>query len=118
MVVILNLNPWSIWVRYQYLWDKRLADSWSGHFITRQRVVDWLKLLNFEVTTVSQFNLDSVKTTHFKMANSFSLTATAYGVKAIKRRFNFIPLTPVKNLNPSLALAGASMASHQRRKHE
>jgi SAM-dependent methyltransferase len=117
-VVILSFNPWSVWVRYQYLWDKRLADSWRGHFIRRSRVIDWLKLLNFEVTTVSQFNLDSIKTTHFKMANAFSLSATAYGVKAIKRRYNLIPLTPVKNLSPRLALAGSAMTSHPHKKHE
>jgi SAM-dependent methyltransferase len=117
-VVILNFNPWSLWVRYQYLWDKRLADSWRGHFIRRSRVVDWLKLLNFEVTTVSQFNLDSIKTTHFKMANAFSLSSTAYGVKAIKRRYNLIPLTPVKNLSPRLALANSSMTSVQLNNNE
>jgi len=117
-VVIINFNPWSIWVRYQYRWDKRLADSWKGHFIRRSRVVDWLKLLNFEVTMVSQFNLDSIKTTHFKMSNGFSLSATAYGVKAIKRRYNLIPLTPVKNLNPRLALASSAMTSHQLKKNE
>jgi SAM-dependent methyltransferase len=116
-VVILNFNPWSIWVRYQYLWDKRLADSWRGHFIRRARVIDWLKLLNFEVTLVSQFNLDSIKTAHFKMTNAFSISATAYGVKAIKRRYNLIPLTPVKDLNPRLVLAGSAMASHQHQKH-
>jgi SAM-dependent methyltransferase len=117
-VVILSFNPWSIWVRYQYLWDKRLADSWRGHFIRRARVIDWLKLLNFEVTTISQFNLDSIKTTHFKMANAFSLSATAYGVKAIKRRYNLIPLAPVKNLSPSLALANSSMSSLQLKNNE
>ena len=112
MVVILNFNPWSIWVRYQYLWDKRMADSWRGHFIGRSRIIDWLKLLNFEVTTVSQFNLDAIKTTHFKIAKPFSLTSSAYGVKAIKRRYRLIPLTPVKNLKPQLALAGSAMISH------
>ena len=117
-VVILNFNPWSVWVRYQYLWDKRLADSWHGHFISHFRVIDWLKLLNFEVTTISKFNLDSIKTTHFKLANTFSLSATAYGIKAIKRRYNLIPLTPVKNLNPRLALASTAMAGHPHKKHE
>ena len=118
-VVILNFNPWSIWVRYQYLWDKRMADTWRGHFIRRSRVVDWLKLLNFEVTTVSQFKLDSIVTKNVKLAgNAFSLSATAYGVKAIKRRYHLIPLTPVKNLKPSLALAGSGMVSHQRKNHE
>ncbi|MEQ1559799.1 MAG: methyltransferase domain-containing protein [Methyloglobulus sp.] len=112
-VVILNFNPWSIWVRYQYLWDKRMADSWGGHFIRRTRVIDWLKLLNFEVTLLSQFNLDSIATTHAKFAPTFSLSATAYAVKAIKRRYNLIPLTPVTNLRPRLALANTAIASLQ-----
>ncbi len=116
IVVILNFNPLSLWVRYQYLWDKRLADSWRGHFISRSRVVDWLKLLNFEVTTLSQFRLDSMASTHFNTAHGFSLTSTAYGVKAIKRRYRLIPLTPVKNLKPRLAL-GSAFAAHQEKTH-
>ncbi len=105
-VVILNFNPWSMWVRYQYLWDKKLSDSWHGHFIRRSRVIDWLKLLNFEVTTVSQFHLDSLSTQHAKFAApSFSLSSTAYAVKALKRRYSLIPLTPVKSTVPQLALA-------------
>ncbi len=116
-VVILNFNPWSIWVRYQYLWDKRMADSWRGHFIRRSRVIDWLKLLNFEVTTLSQFNLDTIKTTHVKMASPFSISATAYGVKAIKRRYNLIPLTPITELSPRLALANPVMSSRQHQKY-
>lgn len=105
-VVILNFNPWSLWVRYQYLWDKKLSDSWHGHFIRRSRVIDWLKLLNFEVTTVSQFHLDTITTQHAKFAApSFSLASSAYAVKALKRRYRLIPLTPVKSSSPQLAVA-------------
>ena len=108
IVVILNFNPWSIWVRYQYLWDKRLADSWKGHFIRRTRIIDWLKLLNFEVTMVSNFDLDSIDTKHVKLSsNVLSLSSTAYAVKAIKRRYNLIPLTPVKNFRPTLVVANS-----------
>lgn len=111
IVVIINFNPWSVWVRYQYLWDKRLADSWKGHFIRRSRVVDWLKLLNFEVTMISRFNLDSINTKHIKsIGNTFSLGSTAYAVKAIKRRYNLIPLTPVRELRPNLAIANSCMS--------
>ena len=34
IAVILNFNPWSLSVRYQYIWDKRLAYSWKGHFLS------------------------------------------------------------------------------------
>ena len=45
ILLVLNFNPWSFWVRYQYLLDKRLAYSWRGNFISRSRLFDWLKLL-------------------------------------------------------------------------
>jgi len=105
LLIVLNFNPWSLWVRYQYLWDKKMADSWGGHFISRSRILDWLKLLNFEVTVSSEFNLDSVHSTHGKfITHSHSFSSTAYAIKAIKRRYNLIPLTPVKNGNPRLIL--------------
>jgi len=93
IVVILNFNPWSIW---------------KGHFIRRTRIIDWLKLLNFEVTMVSNFDLDSIDTKHVKLSsNALSLSSTAYAVKAIKRRYNLIPLTPVKNFRPTLVAANS-----------
>ncbi|MDD5267222.1 MAG: methyltransferase domain-containing protein [Methylococcales bacterium] len=108
LLVVLNFNPWSLWVRYQYLWDKKMADSWGGHFISRSRILDWLKLLNFEVTVFSEFNMDSIKSKQGKfIANGHSFFSTAYAVKAIKRRYNIIPLTPVKNANPNLALVNS-----------
>jgi len=105
LVVILNFNPWSFWVRYQFLWDKKMADSWDGHFLSRARVLDWLKLLNFEVIMSSEFNLDSVSSKQGKFIRyGHSFFFTAYAVKAIKRRYNIIPLSPVKNTKPQLAL--------------
>lgn len=119
IVVILNFNPWSVWVRYQYLWDKRLADSWKGHFIRRTRVIDWLKLLNFEVTMISRFNLDTIDTRHVKSTGElFSLSSHAYAVKAIKRRYSLIPLTPVKVLRPSLAIVNSCMAGMPSEEHD
>lgn len=110
ILLVLNFNPWSLWIRYQYLWDKELADSWHGHFISRSRLLDWLKLLNFEVTVSSEFGLDSVSSTHGKfITNSSSFTSAAYAVKAIKRRYNLIPLTPVTNATRRLVLVNSSM---------
>ncbi|MDO9104644.1 MAG: methyltransferase domain-containing protein [Methylovulum sp.] len=119
IVLIMNFNPWSIWVRYQYLWERKMADSWRGHFIGRSRVLDWLKLLNFEVTVSSEFYLDNVKSTHGKViTNSSSLSATAYAVKAIKRRYNLIPLTPVKAEAAPMILANSINPSVQLNNHE
>ena len=40
VLVVLNFNPLSFWVRYQFLWDKKMSDSWRGHFIFRSRIMD------------------------------------------------------------------------------
>ncbi len=119
LLVVLNFNPWSFWVRYQYLWDKKMADSWSGHFISRLRILDWLKLLNFEVTASSEFGLDSIKSKQGKsITNSHSFFATAYAIKAIKRRYQLIPLTPVKNEHQPLVLAGTLNSSVRSETHD
>jgi len=96
-VIILNFNPLSIWVRLQFLWNKKLSSSWMGNFIHRTRVADWLKLLNFEIISTSEFTLDSILTTagRFKFGKR-TLFSMAYAVRAVKRQYTLIPLTPVK----------------------
>jgi SAM-dependent methyltransferase len=107
-LVVVNFNPWSLRVRYEYLWERQKSDAWYGHFISRTRVVDWLKLLNFEVILFTEFNAKSVRSTHGKfMDNCYSMKATAYAIKAIKRRYNIIPLTPVYHTKPRLALVNS-----------
>lgn len=119
LIVIINFNPWSLWVRYLYLWDIKWADSWRGHFISRARTLDWLRLLNFEVIMVSEFGLDKVISRHGKtVTGSGSLTATAYAVKAIKRRYNLIPLTPVTTAKTTLTLANSLHTSVHTNHHD
>jgi SAM-dependent methyltransferase len=108
ILVVVNFNPWSLRIRYEYLWERHKHDAWSGHFISRTRVIDWLKLLNFEVILFTEFNAKSVRSTHGKfMENCYSLGASAYAIKAIKRRYNIIPLTPVYQAKPRLALVNS-----------
>jgi SAM-dependent methyltransferase len=106
VLLVMTFNPWSFWVWYQFLLDKKLANSWRGHFISRSRLFDWLKVLNFEVMNKTEFYLASTKTQNGSDAlNSFSFTSTAYAVKAIKRRFNPIPMSKVNSFMPRLAVA-------------
>ena len=115
ILLVMNFNPWSFWVRYQFLLDKRLADSWHGHFISRSRLFDWLKLLNFEVCSKTEFYLNCTKTKNGSDAlNSFSLTSTAYAVRAIKRRYNPILMTPVRKFVPRFTLATSFNAAAKR----
>ena len=105
-LVIVNFNPWSLRVRYEYFWERKQDDAWHGYFISRTRLLDWLRLLNFEVILFTEFNANSVRTTHGKFNANFStLTASAYAIKAIKRRYSIIPLTPVGEVNPRLVVA-------------
>jgi SAM-dependent methyltransferase len=119
VILILNFNPWSFWIRYQYLWDKKLANSWRGHFIGRSRIIDWLKLLNFEITVCSQFYLSSVTSAYGKNTlRQHVFSGTAYAVKAIKRRYNIIPLSPVKSRKPELVLANSINTPSHRKTHD
>lgn len=114
-LVIINFNPWSFWVRFQYLWKKKLADSWQGHFISKQRVLDWLKLLNFETKSESEFNIESYQSVaagNFK-AGYFSFFSTAYAIRAIKRRFTLIPLAADMIKRPRLSILNGLESSHR-----
>ncbi|KAF3981632.1 MAG: class I SAM-dependent methyltransferase [Methylococcales symbiont of Hymedesmia sp. n. MRB-2018] len=120
-VIFLNFNPLSFWIRLQFLWDIKMSDSWLGHFIMRRRISDWLKLLNFEITTTSEINLDSIKTTsgQFKLSKRtfFSMT---YAVRATKRQYQLIPLTPIKFKTVSFATASNGLKSntHKKNRHD
>lgn len=117
-LIILSFNPWNLWVRYQFIWDKKWSNSWRAHFISRSRVLDWLKLLNFQVKMCAEFNVDQIDADHKKFAISINpLLAMAYAVKAIKRRYTLIPLTPFKLVQPRLAIAENMETSPQNQEH-
>ncbi len=115
-LVMLNFNPLSVSVRLQSLWDRKFADSWHTHFISRTRTLDWLKLMNYEVLSSAEFGIDSFDITYgkfkFGMPAFFSM---AYGVKALKRQYSIIPLTPIKPTQSKVATARAILELN---KHE
>ncbi len=117
-ILIINFNPLNIWVRMQILWDiKLLSDSWRVHFIARARILDWLKLLNFEVKTTYEFTLDSILTNpeKFKLGKR-TLFSMAYAVRAVKRQYTLIPLTPVKSKALQLVSASPALKSTTHKK--
>jgi len=120
-VIIINFNPFNVWVRLQFLWNKKLSNTWKGHFIQRFRVADWLKLLNFEIKTTSEFTLDSVITTpeHFKFGKR-TYFSMAYAVRAVKKQYTLIPLTPIKS-KPSRFMtvpSGLESSTQRTKKHD
>lgn len=120
-VVILNLNPLSIWVRWHLIWNKKMTDRLLGHFITRTRISDWLKLLNFEIKTTSEFTLDTTLTTTdgFKRGRRIFFSM-AYAVRAVKRQYTLIPITPIKARPSRLVAASSGLESstHRKTKHD
>ena len=108
-VIILNFNPLSLWVRLQFLWNIKMSNTWKGHFIFRARILDWLKLLNFEMTTSSEITLNSIVSTpgQFKLRKQ-TFFSMSYAVRAIKRQYTLIPLSPIKiRPRPIAAVAGS-----------
>lgn len=120
-VIILNFNPLNIWVRLHSLWDKKLSDSWLGFFISRSRILDWLKVLSFEIKTTSEFTLDSTYTTvgQFKFGRR-TFFSRAYAVRGIKRQYTLIPLTPIKAKSSPLVMtsSGLKSSTHRAKKHD
>jgi len=114
-LIILSFNPWSLWVWHQYFWGKEKHYPLRGNFISRTKIVDWLKLLNFEVEIAAGFRSDVLSTDISRLErNKHSLRVVAYAIKAIKRCYHVIPFTPVRLLRPRLAIVGAMEASARR----
>ena len=111
-LVLLSFNPWRPYVHYQYVHAREKHDPWRGLFLTRSKIIDWLKLLNFEVEVAAGFNFDpTVSIAGGVEKNKNALMPIAYAVKAIKRRYTLIPLTPAKVQRPRLAVVGAIESS-------
>lgn len=116
VLIVINFNPWNLWVRYQFLWDIKWSDSWHAHFMRRSRIVDWLKVLNFEVKISAEFTLNEIITNRQKLRNKNPMLATAYAVRAIKRRYTLIPLAPSR-VEPVRVMV-ANTLEHSTRIHD
>ena len=116
-LIILNLNPLNIWVRLLFVWNKKMSYSWKGSFLSRTRVADWLKLLNFEIKTTSEFTMDSILSTpgYFKFGKRTFLSM-AYAVRAVKRQYTLIPLSTVKTKTRRYAVvsSGLKLSTHRK----
>ena len=109
-LIILSFNPWRLYAHWQYFKYREKKDPWQGLFFRRAKKIDWLKLLNFEIETVVAFNFDLKKPEFRRIENMKTrdyIFSAAYAVVAIKRRYNLIPLTPVRARKFRLTMAGA-----------
>ncbi|PHS72152.1 MAG: SAM-dependent methyltransferase [Cycloclasticus sp.] len=49
IVLLMGFNPWAFWHLPRFFPKAKRKTPWNGHFISRYRVIDWLKLLNFDI---------------------------------------------------------------------
>lgn len=49
IVLLTGFNPWAFWHLPRFLPRAKRKTPWNGRFISRYRVIDWLKLLNFDI---------------------------------------------------------------------
>ena len=114
-LTILAFNPWNLWVRYQFFRVKEKNDRIGKNLVNRLKILDWLKLLNFEVEVAAGFDFTAMQIESQKYKkNRHSLTVAAYAVKAIKRRYTIIPFTPVRLVRPRFSIATSQLESSVR----
>ncbi|OQK18529.1 hypothetical protein AU255_12155 [Methyloprofundus sedimenti] len=105
-LTIISFNPWNIYINLQYMKRRARNTPWFPGLVSRTRIEDWLRLLNFEVELAAGFNFDATRiNSGHAEGRGQELRVAAYGIKAIKRCYHLIPLTPVREYHAKFALA-------------
>jgi SAM-dependent methyltransferase len=105
-LTILSFNPWNIYINLQYIKRRAKHTPWRPDLVSRTRIEDWLRLLNFEVELAAGFNFDATKiNSEHAEGRGQELRVAAYAIKAIKRYYHLIPLTPVRDYQSKYAMA-------------
>ncbi|MGH8497607.1 MAG: class I SAM-dependent methyltransferase [Methylococcales bacterium] len=108
--ILLGFNPWSLQCFYHFRQGRKGIVPWSGNFLSYPRVRDWLSLLNFEHSEKSGVFFKPSSMTCLPGDSTLRLcTALGYGIRAIKRRYTLIPLTPVRAVPRNLLSADIAM---------
>ncbi len=115
-LLFLGFNPWSFYRLNRFLPGKRSKPPWCGNFLSRQRILDWLALLNFETKVNAGFYLNSPNMVSDMFEGRLTtVKSIAYGIKAIKRSFSILPLTAVPKARPRLVTAGVASEGYRSR---
>ena len=94
IVLLMGFNPWAFWHLPRFLPKVKRTTPWNGRFISHYRVLDWLRLLDFDIE-VSQgcclfplYKNDTAATvpTFFgKLLAWIPFVPAAYFIMAVKR---------------------------------
>lgn len=100
-LVLLGLNPWSLWGLWRFVLGWREDPPWCGQYYALARLRDWLALLDFDLVHVDRFSyrpplrsiavMDRLQVLEQLGRYLWPLFAGAYLVIARKR---VAPLTP------------------------
>ncbi|WP_411358027.1 class I SAM-dependent methyltransferase [Pseudidiomarina salilacus] len=98
-LILVGFNPLAL-NQVQRLWPKKVNQfPWCGRYFSKMRILDWLSLLNMEVTTQHYFAASMLQqrwpfleTGVTKLARWIPQVSALYVIVATKREF---PLTPV-----------------------
>ncbi|WP_428353835.1 class I SAM-dependent methyltransferase [Methyloprofundus sp.] len=105
-LTIISFNPWNIYINLQYMRRKAKKAPWFPGLVSRTRIEDWLRLLNFEAEFAAGFNFDAARiNAGHAEGRSQQLRVAAYGINAIKRSYHLIPLTPIREYQSKFAMA-------------
>lgn len=118
-LTVLSFNPWNIYINLQYMKRRAKHMPWLPGLVSRTRIEDWLRLLNFEVDLAAGFNFDGtrINTGHAEWRRQ-EISVVAYGIKAIKRSYHLIPLNPVEKYRSKFAMAKLIDAPLRQREYD
>ena len=102
-LIILGLNPWSLWGVWRLFLAGRELPPWSGHFYGLVRIKDWLSLLDLEILNTEKFFFrPPLRKTKIMYKLRFLENLGKYcwpyfgGAYIIVAKKRVIPLTPTK----------------------
>ena len=90
-LLILGFNPLSWWGLRQRLWPQRPALPPQRRFLSRGRLHDWLRLLDYEVISIERFWLPGPARLKW-LQSLLGIFAPVYLIHARKRR---LPVNPI-----------------------
>jgi len=118
-LTILSFNPWNIYINLQYMKRRAKKTPWFPGLVSRTRIEDWLRLLNFEVELAAGFNFDATRIdTGHAEGRKQEISIVAYGFKAIKRSYHLIPLDPIQEYRSKFAMAKLIDAPLRQRRYD
>jgi len=124
-IIIMGFNPWSFWGLKKYV-SKTKACPWNGNFLTPIKVIEWLKLADFQIIQQemlffrpplsSEKNFNKLKFLEWIGHKCFTPFGAIYTLIA---KAKVVPLMPIKSswkqkLSPlSASFSGPSLRDRQ-----